>query len=251
MTAINFGAGTVIGKRTDIANAKPSFLGILQDVEINVEQTLKELTGQYKMAVDVAPANLKVSGTAKFARIQGATINNLLLGQTETDNAGIDYAVAEQHNGSGTATTFTVSNGTSYIEDLGVFYASNGVQLQPIASTPAVGQYIPGVAGTGEYTINASDAGILLNVYYSFTVTSLVQLSMVNQQMGVGPVFELNVGEVYSVAGVPKKLNIKLNACRGSKMTFPMKNTDYTISDFEFMAFADTSNNWGTWSFTE
>ena len=30
---LNFGVGTAIGKRTDIANAKPSFLGVLQDLD--------------------------------------------------------------------------------------------------------------------------------------------------------------------------------------------------------------------------
>src|SRR5579862_7259652 len=92
---LNFGAGTAIGKRTDIANAKPSFLGVLQDIEIDIAQTLKELTGAYKMPVDVAPSNLKVTGKAKFARIEGATINNLLLGQTESDASGIDMAIQE------------------------------------------------------------------------------------------------------------------------------------------------------------
>ena len=38
---LNFGVGTAIGKRTDIANAKPSFLGVLQDLEIDIAVTLK------------------------------------------------------------------------------------------------------------------------------------------------------------------------------------------------------------------
>src|ERR1700720_652902 len=138
---LNFGVGTAIGKRTDIANAKPSFLGVLQDLEIDIAVTLKELTGQFRMPVDVAPANMKVTGKAKFARIQGASVNNLLLGQTETDASGIDMAVAEAFSvPAPTPFTYQTTNHPTFIEDLGVFYASGG-QLQPVTSAPAVGQY--------------------------------------------------------------------------------------------------------------
>jgi len=248
---LNFGVGTAIGKRTDIANAKPSFLGVLQDLEIDIAVTLKELSGAYKMPVDVAPAQMKVTGKCKFARIQGASVNNLLLGQTETDNAGVDMAVAEAFSVPASSPyTYTAANGTKYIEDLGVFYAG-GAQLQPVASAPAQGQYIPGVAGTGTLTFAAADAGAAMVTYYSYTATSLVQLSLANQLMGSGPVFELQAKQDYFVQGVEKKLILKLNACRGSKWTLPFKNTDYTIQDFEFSAFADAGNNWGTFAFSE
>ena len=138
---LNFGVGTAIGKRTDIPNAKPSFIGVLQDLEIDIDVTLKELTGQYKMPVDVAPSSMKVIGKAKFARIQGASVNNLLLGQTETDASGIDMAVAEAFSvPASTPFTYQTTNHTTFIEDLGIFYASGG-QLQPVTSAPAVGQY--------------------------------------------------------------------------------------------------------------
>ncbi|MGH6878877.1 MAG: hypothetical protein ACREHV_16075 [Rhizomicrobium sp.] len=248
---LNFGVGTAIGKRTDIANAKPSFLGVLQDLEIDIAVTLKELTGAYKMPVDVAPSGMKVTGKCKFARIQGASVNNLLLGQTETDNAGIDMAVAESITVPASSPyTCTVANGTKYIEDLGVFYAS-GAHLQPVAASPAPGQYIPGVAGTGTLIFSAADAGAALVTYYSYTATSLVQLSLANQLMGTGPVFELQAKQDYFLQGVEKKLILKLNACRGSKWTLPFKNTDYTIQDFEFTAFADATNAWGTFAFSE
>jgi len=245
---LNFGVGTAIGKRTDIANAKPSFLGVLQDLEIDVAVTLKELTGAYKMPVDVAPAAMKVTGKAKFARIQGASVNNLLLGQTETDNAGIDMAVAEAFVvPSSPPYTCTAANASKFIEDLGVFYAA-GAQLQPVASAPAQGQYS---VAAGIYTFAAADAGAALLAYYSYNSTSLVQLSLANQLMGTGPVFELQAKQDYFVQGVEKKLVLKLNACRGSKWSLPFKNTDYTIQDFEFTAFCDANNNWGTFAFSE
>ncbi|HLY04270.1 MAG TPA: hypothetical protein VKR31_00835 [Rhizomicrobium sp.] len=250
---LNFGAGNAIGKRTDIANAKPSFLGVLQDLEIDIAQTLKELTGAYKMPVDVAPSNLKVTGKAKFARIQGASINNLLLGQTETDGAGIDMAIAESFSVPGSPSyVYQVTNHATFIEDLGVFYANGGAQLQPLSvlvgNTP--GQYTINSA-TGTYTFASGDAGAALVCYYSYLVSTLVQISLANQLMGTGPVFELQAKQSYAVQGTTKELVLKLNACRASKWSLPFKNTDYTIQDFEFTAFCDSQNNWGTWSFSE
>lgn len=245
---LNFGVGTAIGKRTDIANAKPSFMGVLQDLEIDIDVALKELVGAYKMPVDVAPSSMKVTGKAKFARIQGATVNNLLLGQTETDNAGIDMAVAETFTVPASGPyTYSTTNASKFIEDLGAFY-SGGVQLQPVASGPVQGQYS---VSAGIYTFAAADAGAAMVAYYSYTATNLVQLSLANQLMGTGPVFELVAKQDYFVQGVEKKLILKLNACRASKWSLPFKNTDYTIQDFELVAFADANNNWGTFAFSE
>lgn len=249
---LNFGVGTAIGKRTDVANAKPSFIAVLQDLEIDIDVTLKELMGAYKMPVDVAPSQMKVTGKAKFARIQGASINNLLLGQTETDNAGLDMAVAEAFNvPSGSPYTYQTSNHATYIEDLGVFYASGGGQLQPVsAGNEATGKYSINTV-TGTYTFAAGDAGVAMVAYYSYSVSNLVQLSLANQLMGSGPVFEFTAKQDYFVQGIEKKLILKLNACRSSKWALPFKNTDYTIQNFEFTAFADPNNNWGTFAFSE
>ena len=133
------------------------------------------------------------------------------------------------------------------IEDLGVFYAG-GAQLQPVASSPAQGQYS---VSAGVYTFAAADEGAAMVAYYSYSSTSLVQLSLANQLMGTGPVFELQAKQDYFVQGVEKKLILKLNACRAAKWNLPFKNTDYTIQDFEFTAFADASNAWGTFAFSE
>jgi hypothetical protein len=246
---LNFGVGTLIGKRTDTTYAKPSFLGVVQDCQMDFDVTLKELLGQYKMPVDIAPAQLKIAVKAKFARIQADTINQLMLGLTETAAAGTDMAVAEAHTNTGT--TYTVTNGATFVEDLGVYYASTGIQLQPAASASGTGIYIPGAAGVGQYTFAAGDNAASLLFYYSYTVTSLINLAGVNQLMGSGPVFAFNASENYTVQGVTKKIFVKLNACRASKFSWPFKNGDYTIQDFEFQAFADTSNAWGTIALTE
>lgn len=251
MTAINFGVGTIIGRRTDISNPTPAFLGIMQDIQIDFDQTLKELIGQYKMPVDVAPASLKVMGKAKFAKIQANTMNDLFLGQTITPASGQLMAVGEVAVVPGTPYQVTVTNAATFVEDLGVFYTTTGIQLTRVASGPAVGQYSVNES-TGVYTFAAADTTISMTFYYSYNVTTLKKITLANQLMGVGPIFEINIQESYTNnLGVTNKMFLRLNACRSSKMTFPFKNVDYTIQEFDFQAFADQANNWGSISTSE
>jgi len=252
MTAINFGVGTAIGRRTDISNPTPAFMGILQDIEIDFDQTLKELMGQYKMPVDVAPANLKVTGKAKFAKIQANLVNDLMLGQTLSSASGVSMAVAEAGSVPASPTyTITVSHSGTFSEDLGVFYASTGVQLTRVASVSVAGTYSVNES-TGVYTFYSGDANAAVTLYYTYTVTTLKKIAMTNQLMGIGPTFELHLQENYTNnLGVTNTMYIKLNACRSSKLTWPFKNVDYTIQSFDFTAFADQSNNWGTIAVTE
>jgi len=251
MTAINFGSGTVVGRRTDISNPTPSFLGILQDIEIDFDQSLKELIGQQKVAVDVAMAALKITGKAKFARISSSTLRDLLFGSaaTVTTGAGLNMVAGEVQTTA--TTTFTVTNAATFKEDFGVFYQSTGVQFVRVASAPTVGQYSVNET-TGVYTIAVTDENKNLLVYYSYGVTTLVQSVIANTNMGTGPSFEMFINETYTNnAGVVNTFNLKLNACRTSKLAFPFKNTDYTIEGFDFQAFADTSGTIGTISTTE
>jgi len=251
MTAINFGAGTVVGRRTDISNPTPSFLGILQDIELDFDQSLKELIGQQKVAVDVAMAQLKITGKAKFARISSSTLRDLLFGAaaTVTSASGLAFVTGEAQTTA--TTTLTVTNAATFKEDYGVFYSATGKQFTRVASAPTVGQYSVNET-TGVYTINASDENTALLVYYSYGVTTLVQSVIANTNMGTGPAFEIFISETYTNnAGVLNTFNIKLNACRSSKLALPFKNTDYTIEGFDFQAFADQSGTIGTISTTE
>lgn len=244
---VQFGAGTVIGVRTDVANSTPAFFGVLQDIEIDFDQSLTELVGQYKLAVDIAPGKLKVSGKAKFAQIQASTLGNLMFGVTPVPSSGFQMAVAE----AGTVTTHavTVTHSATFVQDLGVYNAVTGAQYTPVASAPALGQY---TVSAGVYTFNASDTIATAKIYYTYTVTTLNQMSMSQQLMGVGPTFSLFLSNQYvNNAGQNNTLNLKLNACRSSKLTLPFKNTDYSISEFDFQAFADQAGNWGSIITTE
>jgi hypothetical protein len=250
MAVYNFGAGTIIGRRTDIANPTPAFMGVMQDIDVEFNQALKELVGQYKVAVDVAPALLKITAKAKFARIQSTMINDLILGQTIVPATGRQMAVAEVNV---IATTVTVAHAATFSQDLGVFYTTTGVQFQRVASAPAVGQYSVNEV-TGVYTFNSgTDVGKSATFYYEWTVTvGFTEITMANQLMGTGPSFELHIQETYTNnAGVANTMHMKFNACRSGKLNFPMKNVDYTVQDVDIQMFADTANNIGILTFVE
>ncbi len=252
MTAYNFGIGTVIGRRTDTAAAttQPSFFGTIQDISIDLDQTLVELYGQLKMPVDIAPSKLMIKGKAKFARLQLNQLNNMLLGNTVVSASGFDMASAESHTVS--ATTVVMTNGSTFVQDLGVFYHATGKQFTPVSATPGAGSYVAGAAGAGTYVINAADESMALDFYYTYTVTTQQQMTGTNNFMGTGPIFELTAVNHYTNnLGVNNELGIRLNACRSSKFTFPFSNIQYTIPDFEFSAFADSAGNWGTLVMTE
>ena len=199
MVAYNFGVDNWFCKRTDTTNQIPTLLGVLQDMEIDIDRTLKELVGQYALPVDVAQANMKISGKGKYAQVAAGNINNTILGQSITSNSGFQIASPEAVTPG--ATTFTVSHGATFSEDLGVRYHSTGNPLQPVAATPSTGQYVAGAAGVGQYTIASGDISVALDVYYSYTVTTMQMISAVNQVMGQGTTFELIGSNTYNVCG--------------------------------------------------
>jgi hypothetical protein len=245
-----FGSGTVIGKRTDVTNTMPALLGTLQDVTIDFSRKIEQLMGQFAAPVAFGGGELTIKGKAKFARFQATQFNNLFLGGVQTANSGLEMTTGEA--GTVASAAVVVANGATFVEDLGVFNAATGVQLQPVVSAPVAGaSYIPGVAGVGSYTFGSGDNGVSYLFYYSYTVTTEQKIVLANQLMGPVPNFELMIKESYVHFGVPKNLIIKLNACVSEKLALNFTNTKFTIPEMDFMAGADAANNIGTISLTE
>ena len=249
MTQYSFGSGTLVGKRTDVTGTPPCLLGTLQDVSLDFDRKIETLLGQYAMAVAAGGGEFKITGKAKFARLQATQVNNLFLGQTLTANSMLEMTTGEaQTVATGAA---TVSNGATFVEDFGVFYATTGVQLVPVASSPAQGQYVAPSGSPGTYTFNTSDNGAALLIYYSYTVSTGNKIALANQLMGPTPMFEVSLKETFNYFGTSKDLCVKLNACVSPKLSLPFSNTKFTVAEFDFQAIADSSNNIGTISLSE
>ncbi len=246
MTQFAFGSGTLIAKRTDISGAPPSLLGTLQDVSLDFDRKIETLLGQYNMPVAAGGGELKIAGKAKFARLQAAQINNLFLGQALTPNSMLEMTTGETDTvASG---VINVANSATFVEDLGVFYASTGAQLVPVLSTPAQGQYS---VANGAYSFNSADSGAAMLIYYSYTVSSGNKISLANQLTGPLPTFEISLKETFNYYGSVKDLVVKLNACVSPKLSLPFSSQKFTVAEFDFQALADASNNIGTISLSE
>lgn len=234
----NFGVGTLIGYRTDVANSTPVPFGVIQSADISFSFTNKELIGQYQTPVDVARAAQKITGKASLARIYAACFNNLFFSGTQV-TGGVLTALGETAAIPATPYQITVVNAASFTKDLGVFYALTGIQLTRVASGPTTGQYSVNEA-TGVYTFAAADTLLSVAITYNYTVTTGAQkITMTNQLMGAAPTFAIVLANTYR----GKVTNFLLNACISSKLDFPFKNQDYTIPSFEWESFADVSGN--------
>lgn len=240
-----FGSGSCFGVNTT-ANSTPERFGALQNISLDISFTLKELYGQNNFPLTVARAAGKITFKAASASFQARQFNDLVLGgtlsagQTATalDEAGTVPTPAGPY-------TITSANAANYIADMGVVDYATGLSMVKVASTPATGQYSVNVS-TGVYTFAAADAGKVVRLNYTYSVSGSGQkIAIAQSLMGVAPTFSLLLSSTYN----GQQLNLYLNACVASKLAMATKTEDFTIPDFEGQAFADASGNIGYMSF--
>jgi len=253
MSQYSFGTGVLVGKRTDVANTPPFAFGVLQDVTIDFDNKLESLMGQSKIAVYLGDAELKITGKAKVARIQMTEFGNLFFGTSSFSTSSALDMPAPYEQGTPTSSSgssYTVTNSSlTPLADWGVFYASSGIQLTPVATASSIssaGQYFftSSGASSGRYTVHSSDNATAMNFYYTFTASSgLVGLnSWSNPLMGTSPIFSIWFKNTMPIYGVTKTFNLVLNACKSTKLSLPFSNQKFVVTEFDFQAMADASN---------
>jgi len=242
-TSVAFGSGVLIATPSG-ANATPVQFGALQDVSLDFSFASKQLFGQYQFPIAFARGEGKISGKAKFANIDGPLYNNCFFGQTLTTGQKL-----WSYNEAGAVSTtspynYTSANAANFDADLGVVYASSGLALTKVASTPAVGQYS---VAAGVYSFNSGDAGRALLVSYSYIQSSGGSGSralLANKVMGTAPTFQIDFYQSNpNVAGA--QWSLRLYSCISSKLSMGSKLEDFTIPEMDFEAFANASNNIG------
>lgn len=243
-TGILYGVQTADASGATVANATPVQFGTLQDISADISFEEKLLYGSYQMPIAVGRGKGKLAFKAKVAAFSGAILGDLFFGTGSSP--GIKAVVKNFAASVPAVSTYTVtvvppSSGT-YGADLGVINASTGLPFKKVASGPTAGQY--SVAGA-VYTFAAADASaaVLISYEYTATSTSAKSNAFTNQLMGYAPSFRA----VLSMSYQGKDLALALNNCVASKFSFPMKNDDFTVPEFEFSAFADSANNIGYW----
>lgn len=246
---LSFGSGALWGERTDVTGSGigPRQFGVLQDIQIDFDWTDKELYGQLQFPVAIARGQGKITGKAKFAQILGLLYSDIFFGLTPATG---QFAVAQLEAATVPAVTpymVTVANAASYNDDLGVVYASSGKRFNRVTTPSSAGQYSVNFA-TGIYTFSSADASAALLISYTYNVPSSGgKLTITNQLMGITPNFKATFYTNYSGSGTA----LRLNACTATKLSLPTKLDTWTISELDFMAFADASGTIGYLSTVE
>ena len=241
-----FGPGILIVTRTDVTPGTPVNIGYSQAFSFQFAGQIKELYGQNQLPLDAARGTVKVTGRVTAACLSGLAWNTTFFGQTFT-SGGLQWNYQESHALTAGAFSTTLTNISTFDQDLGVQYASTGLPLVKVTSAPAVGQY--STTGTGAstvYAFNSSETGPLL-VSYTSTVTSGQTLTINNTLLGTSPTFQLD----YMTTRSGKALIVRLNQCQTASLNLPAKLEDFIMPELELHIFANAAGQLGKIIFPE
>ena len=211
---------------------------ILQDVSLDISIDLKELRGQNRAPDDVAPGDMKISGKFSFAQQNYSLINQIFFAETSVAGGTAIVPREQQTIPAASTYTVTVSHAANFATDLGVVYLNGGSPFTRVTSAPTQGQYS---VAAGVYTFSSADAGTNVLISYGYSQNTVGRtLTLHNQLMGYGPVFEMYLAQPYqSYQGIPN--SVHLFSCRASKSTLGTKRADYGMQEMDYMAFANAS----------
>lgn len=243
----NFGFGSGVMFGTPAGGGTPVRLGVLQEVSVDVSFTTKELFGQYQFPVAIGRGTAKITGKAKFGRIDTGALASLFFNQPTVVGQSI-IADAEAHTiPASTPWQVTVTNSTSFTEDLGVNYATTGQPFVKVASSPAAGQYS---VAAGVYTFATADASAAVLISYGYTPSSPAvgtQMTINNQFLGAATAFQTDFYQ--NDPTLSQQWGLRLFSCQSSKLTLATKLEDFTIPEFDFAAYANAANQIGILNF--
>ena len=137
---------------------------------------------------------------------------------------------------------FSVTNAATFQQDLGLYYADTLLPLTKVTTLSAAGQYVVNSAGVYNLSSSETDLTVLASYAYTYATTGN-RIVVANPLMGINPVFATIFRVAYTGPSGQQNFLLKLNACVSEKLTFASKLDDFMIPEFDFEAFADSSNN--------
>jgi hypothetical protein len=238
MTQRAFGTGNLYA--LPLGGGAPIALGSINAASVDFDGDVKMLYGQNQFPDDVAVGKRKITGKATVGLIDVNLANALFFGQTVSGGQTLTALSEGGVVPASSPYTYTAQNAATFKTDLGVYYASTGVQLVQVATGPTVGQY--SVSGAGVYTFAAADTGKALVLVYDYGITTSGSTLAINQQlMGTLPTFQLKLRNNFK----GKSMGIDLYSCVSSKFSLPFKQDDYLIEEFDFSAYANAAGQVG------
>jgi hypothetical protein len=228
-----FGVGFLFATPSG-TNPTPTRFGRLQDVSVDFSYDNKLLYGSNQYALEQARGKAKIDLKASVGVVDPALFNNIYFGLTtatgETLNS-VDEAATPS------AGSFTVANGGTFSQDLGLYNTVTGLWMTRVASAPATGQYAVNTS-TGVYTTNTAQNGQLLRVSYTYASSSTGQsLTFTNQLMGAGVTFSVQlVNKFKGSDNVVRSLFLNFPAVQCPKLALPLKLDDFLLPQLELSA---------------
>ena len=209
-----------------VGGGAPLQFGALQGVSVDFTADVKELYGRNSFAVDIARGKVKVQGKASTGLINVDLYNTLFFGQTTTTGQTL---VSDNEAQTGAAST-TVTNSANFLYDMGVAYATTGLFLVLGVSAVAGVSY---TVSAGVYVFAGSDIGKAFLITYAYSAAGTGKTLLINNTlMGNVPAFQVVANGVFKT----KQITLTLYSCVSSKFNLPLKQDDYTIGEFDFMA---------------
>lgn len=245
---IQFGAGNIFAlPLTTLGNPATNPTPVqplsLQDSNVEFDQKIEQLRGQYKYADDIAPGDCDIKGKISFGQAELGQFNNLMFAGTVA--AGITAQSPNEPHAIPGSTAYTVTitppDSGTFAKDMGVRYAATGAPFTRLTTgTPAQGQY---TVSAGVYTFASADASAAVLISYAYTLADVGNtLTVTNQQQGYGPAVEMYLFKPYQGTN-----GLHLYYVRCSKFAIPTKRSGYEIYEVDFMASANAAGQVFDW----
>jgi hypothetical protein len=248
MAIRNYGAGTLFA--IPIGGGTPIKFGILQDVTVSIKRTSKKLFGRGSFPNAIGSGQGECMLKAKTGRIQASIIALLLATSAGTGNTAIAQDEIGAIPGS-TAYTVTVASSATWVQDLGVKFATGGVELQQVASAPAAGQYS---VAAGVYTFNVADKSKNVKISYAYTVSaSGASMTVANPIQGVQTGFQVKLTNSFTdpATGLTSYSTLTILCMVSDELQLATKQADFVIPEFSAEAQEDANGNVFQWDFSE
>ena len=228
-----FGVGFLFATPSG-ANPTPTRFGRLQDVGVDFSYDFKLLYGSNQYALEQARGKAKIELKAAVGVVDPSLFNNIFFGLTTTTGETLNSV---DESATPSAGTFTVANGSTFGQDLGLYNTLTGLWMTRVASAPAAGQYAVNTA-TGVYTTNTAQNGQLLKASYTYASASTgSSLSFTNQPMGASVIFSVQlVNKFRGSDGVVRSLYLNFPAVQCPKLSLPLKLDDFTLPQLDMSA---------------
>lgn len=233
-----FGTGNLY--TTPVGGGAPFKFGALQDVSVDFSADIKTLHGQFQFPLSVARGKAKIEGKAATGEVDVNSFNTFYFGQEVVDGSELIQAINEPGTIPATPYEITVTHAADFTMDLGVVHADTGVPYKQVPSgTPATGEYKVSIAGV--YTFAAADTTLDVLISYLWESATGASLEIGNPLMGSTPRFQMVLSQIFE----GKTFTMLLYSCVAAKMSLPLKQDDYLISDLDFQAQTNDANKVG------